>query len=91
MTNMKKHCGLVLATTAAALFASGAAHAADAHKAKSSATEAKVHCGGVTACSGQSDCKSADNACKGQNTCKGKGFKLMTEADCAKAGGKVLE
>jgi hypothetical protein len=89
MTNTKKHCGLVLATTAAALFAGSAVNAADAPS--SGAMEAPVHCGGVTSCKGHSDCATADNACKGQNSCKGKGFKLMSAEDCTKAGGKILK
>jgi len=40
--------------------------------------EAKIHCGGVNACKGQTDCKSAENSCKGQNSCKGHGFKALS-------------
>jgi uncharacterized membrane protein len=46
-----------------------------------------VHCYGVNACKGTSDCKTAENSCKGQNACKGHGFKAMTADACAKAGG----
>ncbi|MDQ3959718.1 MAG: hypothetical protein M3255_05405 [Pseudomonadota bacterium] len=82
----KKRCGLVLATAAAALFASGTVLAGE--KAKE---EAKVHCGGINACKGQTDCKTATNACKGQNTCKGQGYKDVTKEECEAKGGKVLE
>ena len=52
---------------------------------------AAVHCYGVNTCKGTSDCKTAANACKGQNECKGHGFKAMTAAACAKAGGTLTE
>jgi hypothetical protein len=54
------------------------------------ADEAKVQCGGVTGCKGQSDCKTATNACKGQNSCMGQGFKELTKSDCEKKSGKIL-
>ena len=52
---------------------------------------AAVHCYGVNSCKGTSDCKTAANECKGQNACKGHGFKAMTAAACAKAGGTLTE
>lgn len=51
--------------------------------------EKVVPCYGVNDCKGQSDCKSAKNDCKGQNSCKGQGFKDLTKAQCAKAGGSL--
>jgi hypothetical protein len=48
-----------------------------------------VHCYGVNACKGQSDCKSGNHACKGQNSCKGQGFKDMSASACTAAGGKT--
>jgi hypothetical protein len=80
--------GLLLATAAAALFASGIVTAAEQSP---SATEAKVHCGGINACKGQSDCATASNGCAGQNACKGKGFKDMTKAECDAQGGKPMD
>ena len=56
-----------------------------------STQEAKVHCGGINACRGQAECKTAANACKGQNACKGKGFISTTEDECAERGGTVVE
>jgi uncharacterized membrane protein len=47
----------------------------------------QVHCYGVNACKGTSDCKTAMHDCKGQNTCKGHGFKEMTAKACAEKGG----
>ena len=84
--NKKTAQALLLATAAASMFASGITYAGDM-----SGGEAKVHCGGVNACKGTSDCKTATNACKGQNSCKGHGFKVMTKAECDAAGGKVIE
>ncbi len=46
-----------------------------------------VHCYGVNACKGQSDCKSGSHDCKGMNDCKGQGFKTMTSKACTAAGG----
>jgi hypothetical protein len=83
--NFKNSKALMLAAATATLFAGTATLATGVH-----ADEAKVHCGGITSCKGQSDCKTADNACKGQNVCKGHGFKAVTKAECDAKGGKVL-
>lgn len=85
--NKKNAHALMLATAAASLFASGFTLAADTP----TASEAKVHCGGVNSCKGSSDCKTAQNACKGQNSCKGKGFLALTKAECTAKGGKIIE
>lgn len=79
--------GLLLATAVAALFMNGPVMAEE----QGAAQEAKVHCGGINACKGQSECKTANNACKGQNSCKGQGFLTTTEKECADKGGTVLE
>lgn len=79
--------GLMLATAAAALFASGASLATQHDKA---GAEATVHCSGVNACKGKSECKTATNSCKGQNKCAGQGWMSMTKADCEAKGGKVV-
>lgn len=50
-----------------------------------------VHCYGVNACKGQSDCKSATHDCKGMNTCKGQGFKELTSKACTAKGGSLTE
>lgn len=52
---------------------------------------AMVHCYGTNSCKGSSDCKTAHNDCKGMNSCKGMGFKAMSAAKCAKAGGSLTE
>ncbi|MBA2592622.1 MAG: hypothetical protein H0U97_10370 [Gammaproteobacteria bacterium] len=78
--------GLMLATAAAALFASGASLAQE-----QAGAEAKVHCSGVNACKGKSECKTATNSCKGENKCAGQGWMAMTKADCEAKGGKVVE
>jgi uncharacterized membrane protein len=48
-----------------------------------------VHCYGVNACKGQSDCKSGKHDCKGLNDCKGQGFKAETAKACAVDGGSL--
>ncbi|MGH8479539.1 MAG: BufA2 family periplasmic bufferin-type metallophore [Gammaproteobacteria bacterium] len=80
--------GLMLATAAAALFASGVS-LAEQHQA--AGTEAKVHCSGVNACKGKSECKTATDSCAGKNSCAGQGWVSMTKADCEAKGGKVAE
>ena len=49
----------------------------------------KVHCYGLHACKGNSDCKTAEHACKGMNKCKGHGFKGKTAKECLDAGGVI--
>ncbi|NOT65729.1 MAG: hypothetical protein HOP06_06860 [Methylotenera sp.] len=75
--------GAMIALGAAALIQSGLAFSAE------KTMEAKVHCVGINACKGTSDCKTADNACKGQNVCKGIGFTSTTAKDCAAKGGTL--
>lgn len=74
---------------AAALIAIAGASTAPAVAKES--TAAAVHCYGVNSCKGTSDCKTSANECKGQNVCKGHGFKAMSAAACAKAGGSLTE
>lgn len=84
-----KTTGLVLAATAAVLFAT--ATFAD-NVTSSQAASADVKCSGINACKGQGSCKSANNSCKGQNTCKGTGWSPTKSADeCTKAGGTVIQ
>jgi hypothetical protein len=51
------------------------------------ADSAAIHCYGVNACKGQSDCKSGNHDCKGQNSCKGQGFKALSADACKAEGG----
>lgn len=82
-----KTTGFLLASAAATLFMQGPVMAAD----QEGAQEAKIHCGGINACKGQTECKSATNACKGQNSCKGQGFLSTTEQECLDKGGTVMK
>ncbi|UPT74875.1 MAG: hypothetical protein M0D55_03950 [Elusimicrobiota bacterium] len=52
--------------------------------------DAKVHCLGVNACKGTSEC-GVDGAhgCSGQNACKGKGWISLTKKDCKAQKGTV--
>ncbi len=84
---VRKTTGVLLATAAAALFMNGPVAAQE----QGGTQEAKVHCGGINACKGKSECKTATNACKGQNACKGKGFVSTTKEECDEKGGTVLE
>jgi hypothetical protein len=82
MVTAKKLTGLALAAAAATMFAAAPVAMAAKH-------EGQVHCTGVNACKGKSDCKTASNACKGMNACKGKGMNVMSEKDCTAKGGKI--
>lgn len=86
MLNAKKVAGFAIATAAAGLFATAAVNTASA--ASHSKEMAKVHCLGVNACKGQSDCATASSSCKGQNSCKGQGMKVLSLKDCTAKGGK---
>ena len=76
-----------MASAAATLLLTGYAQA----EGEKTASEAKIHCGGVTSCKGTSDCKTAENSCKGQNGCKGEGFKRLTRAECDAKGGTEIK
>jgi hypothetical protein len=88
MINRKSGAGI--ATAAAMIALSSMAHAADTvapFKGSSLHGNDMVHCFGVNACKGQSDCETATSGCKTQNACKGKGWKAMQAAKCfAKKG-----
>ncbi|MFW5431849.1 MAG: hypothetical protein ACKE5M_05635 [Methylophilaceae bacterium] len=78
--------GTMLAMGAAALILAGCGTG----ESNTASTAELVHCAGLNACKGTSDCKTAENACKGQNECKGHGFLAMTEADCTAKGGEII-
>jgi hypothetical protein len=82
---VRKLSGAAIALAAAGMFLSGTTATVSA------ADEAQIHCVGVNACKGQTECKTAKNDCKGQNACKGKGFLPMTSAECKAKGGKIEE
>ena len=84
-TTMKKLSGTALAIAAAGLFVGQTVLPAAA------ADDAKIHCGGVNACKGKSDCKTAKSECKGQNACKGQGYKAMSAKDCKAKGGTEMK
>ena len=75
--------GSVLAAAAAVAFVMGAGGSAMASHHETKAE--KIHCDGVNACKGMSECKTAESACGGQNSCKGKGWVSMTDAECEAA------
>jgi hypothetical protein len=80
--NTPKTSTVALAAAAAVMFSTMAFTVAQAD-------EAKVKCGGVNACKGQSSCKSVKNSCKGMNACKGQGFLDLTKAQCDAAKSKA--
>lgn len=78
-----KRLGMVLATSAAALFLAGCA----ANPATPQASDAKTACAGANSCKGLSECHTAKNQCAGQNACRGQGFLTLTPEECRKALG----
>ena len=88
---------VVEAAIAGLFLASMPVFAADAPKAdakkpaKAPAKKAAtVHCLGVNACKGTSECAvEGGAACKGQNACKGKGWTSLTKKDCKAQKGTV--
>nr|WP_223300199.1 hypothetical protein [Methyloversatilis sp. RAC08] len=84
--------GASIAAAAAALALSGSVFAADApagSKGMAIGASDKVHCYGLHACKGNSDCATAEHSCKGQNACKGHGFKGIPAKDCLSQGGTI--
>ena len=86
-TTSRTVAGLAAAAAVFALSSASFTSAAFAGDTKADA----VHCYGVNACKGQSDCKSGKHDCKGLNDCKGQGFKAETAKACAAAGGSTTE
>jgi len=82
---MNKPTGSTLAAAAALILASGLPTAVLA------ADSAKVHCAGVNACKGTSECSTAKNSCAGQNACKGQGWISLTQEECSQAQAKAKE
>jgi hypothetical protein len=57
---------------------------------KMAAGDEKVHCLGVNACKGKSECAvEGGHACAGHNACKGKGWVTLARKDCAAQKGTV--
>ncbi len=84
MTRASK--GILIATAAATLFASGAIKA----RAEDKAGGGTVKCTGINECKGKGACAGAGNTCGGQNECKGKGVIMVPKAECEQKGGKVV-
>ena len=75
--------------SAAAMFAMANAGTVSIAHAAGHSSAAAVHCYGVNACKGQSDCKSGTHDCKGQNDCKGQGFKAESAKACSAQHGST--
>lgn len=78
--------GLMIAMSAAALFACGGDETPD----PSTQTQ-EIKCAGINDCKGHSDCAGANSDCKGLNDCAGTGY-LLTASDkeCMDKGGTVI-
>lgn len=60
------------------------------HAKKAAAGEDKVHCLGINACKGKSECGvEGAHGCAGHNACKGKGWVTLTRKECADQKGTV--
>lgn len=83
---LRKVSGAALAAAAAGVFMTASVGTAVAGE------KDAVHCSGINACKGSSDCKTAKSSCKGQNACKGQGWNAVSsEKDCKDKGGKVVK
>ena len=78
--------GILIATAAATLFASGAVKA----RAEDKAGADKVKCTGINECKGKGACAGAGGSCAGQNACKGKGMVVVPKAECEQKHGKII-
>lgn len=81
-----KKSGVLLAVAAATIFTTSAL----AVTGSSSGSPAKVDCYGVNSCRGQGSCNTPTNSCQGLNSCKGKGVIKLSQSDCLKRGGKII-
>jgi hypothetical protein len=60
------------------------------HAKKAGADDDKVHCLGINACKGKSECGvEGGHGCAGHNACKGKGWVTLTRKECADQKGTV--
>lgn len=90
----RKMFGAVVAMAAASVIVANGAFAEEKAADKPKPAAGKVKCAGNNACKGTGACAAADgsHACAGKNECKGKGWTMVgSEADCTKAGGKVVK
>lgn len=87
----KTAASTLAATVAAVAMASLAGAATNPVGSTGSAigAEDSVHCYGVNACKGQSDCKTTAHECKGMNSCKGQGFKQLAAGTCLTRNGTI--
>src|SRR6266540_3866154 len=82
---LKKASRVALATAAAGVFMTVSAHAGAGTM--PAGENNAVHCTGINACKGQTECKTANNACKGHNSCKGQGWlTTSSEKECTDKG-----
>ena len=80
-----------VAAAVAAMFAAGAAYAAEPKAKDHKDAEKSVKCAGINSCKGKSSCAGAASSCAGQNGCKGKGVtNVKSEKDCTDKGGTVV-
>jgi uncharacterized membrane protein len=79
--------GILIATAAATLFASGAVKARAEDK---GGGDDKVKCTGINECKGKGACAGAGGSCAGQNACKGKGMVVVPKAECEQKHGKII-
>lgn len=90
----QKTSAISIAAAAAALAVSSFAFAVENPQGSSGPAVAagdKVHCYGVNACKGNTDCKTAVNSCKGQNACKAHGFKAVSAKECLSKDGIISD
>jgi hypothetical protein len=82
-------------TMLASLVASMLAISSGGCAAVNESPDAVVKCEGANDCKGQGACGGVNadgglHGCEGQNSCKGQGWIELSNADCAKRGGKAI-
>jgi uncharacterized membrane protein len=91
--NKRQMVGAMVAMAVAGMLAANSGLADDKKAEKKADAKKTMKCAGGNACGGKGACASADgsNSCAGKNSCKGKGWtNVSSEAECTKAGGKVV-
>lgn len=87
---MKITRGAALATIAAGLITSGCADVSGTSN-HASNNSGPVHCYGINACKGKSQCKTPTASCKAENSCKGQGWVSAGYTECLNQGGRIVD
>ena len=88
----KQQRGLVAASVAGLLAASGALAVASGTQAAEQQSSKNVPCYGINKCQGMGSCGGKGHSCAGKNSCEGKGYLELEKDTCLKIkGGRLTE